>query len=139
MGPHSHEDQAAGAAHLVASWKEWLAGEEVGAAVRALSAYEARRLAKLLAGCAGSDGSLKYNCSKVDCARLLIDYSPAGTHADLVAQPTARLFRMSAFGWDGRAALGFFRSSWSAEASGARGKEAWPLAMTRLKRIQKAL
>ena len=35
------------------------------AAVRALSAYEARRLAKLLAGGAGSDGSMKYNCFRV--------------------------------------------------------------------------
>ena len=60
-----------------------------------------------------------------DRARLLLGYSAAGTHADLAAQPTARVFKLSAFGWDGRDAVGFFRSAWSAEASGAAGKEAW--------------
>jgi hypothetical protein len=105
-------------------------------ALRDLNAYEGRRLAKLIAGSdgggdggggggGGGGGDTKYNCSKIDCARLLLGYSAAGTHADLAAQPTARVFKLSAFGWDGRDAVGFFRSAWSAEASGAAGKETW--------------
>ena len=34
----------------------------------------------------------------IDCARLLMDYSPAGSAADIQALPTARLFKLSAFG-----------------------------------------
>ena len=97
--------------------------------LRHLCAYEGRRLAKLIAGYAdadkGGDQVLKYNCTLVDCARLLIDYSASGDHEDLLSQPTAKLFRLSAFGWEGRAAIGFFRSAWSTDESGVRGKEAW--------------
>ena len=99
--------------------------------LRALNAYEARRLAALVGGySAGDDSSgvaggsanpTKYNCSLLDCTHLLLDYSAAGSHADLVAQPTAKLFKMSAFGWDDRDAVGFIRSGWSAEASGLKG------------------
>jgi hypothetical protein len=100
--------------------------------LRSLFSYEARRLAKLLGGYS-SGGGTKYNCGGaigeglggVDCPRLLMTYSAAGTHQDLLAQPTAKLFKMSAFHWDGRNAVGFFRSAWSAEASGVKGTEAW--------------
>ena len=92
--------------------------------LRALSAYEARRLAKLFGG-AGGASPAAYDCSRIDCARLLLGYSSAGARADLAAEPTAKVFRMSAFGWDGRDAVGFMRSAWSAEASGANGTEAW--------------
>ena len=61
----------------------------------------------------------------IDCSRLLIDYSPAGTAADIQALPTARLFKLSAFGWQGRNAIGFFRSAWSTEAEGASGKHSY--------------
>jgi hypothetical protein len=118
--------------------------------LRALCAYEGRRLAKLIAGyvdpadaaAAGGEAEppTKYNCgsrlavgggvgpnstSAVDCARLLIDYSADGTDADIQALPTARLFKLSAFGWEGRRAIGFFRSGWSTEAEGAAGKHAY--------------
>jgi hypothetical protein len=87
--------------------------------LRSLCAYEGRRLALLIAGRggghSGSGGS--YDCSKIDCARLLIDYSALGTHAMLQALPTARLFKLSAFGWEGRNAIGFFRSRWSVPPS----------------------
>ena len=97
--------------------------------LRHLCAYEGRRLAKLIAGYSDADVAdgqvVKYNCTLIDCARLLIDYSPAGSHDDLLSQPTAKLFRLSAFGWGGRAAVGFFRSAWSTDKSGVEGKEAW--------------
>jgi hypothetical protein len=89
---------------------------------RALYAYVARRFVRIIARNATTG---RYDCSKIDCPRMLLDYSAAGSHADLVAQPTAKLFKMSAFGWDDRNAVGFFRSAWSTEASGVDGKEAW--------------
>ena len=67
----------------------------------------------------------RYNCSLIDCGRILIDYNGAGTDADLQALPTARLFKLSAFGWDGRNAVGFFRSAWSLASEGAKGKHAY--------------
>lgn len=86
---------------------------------------------------------LKYNCGavikdsaiaigngttplgEISCARLLIDYSAAGSDAEIQALPTARVFKLSAFGWEGRNALGFFRSAWSVESEGALGKHAY--------------
>ena len=62
---------------------------------------------------------------RLDCARLLIDYSPAGTDAEIQALPTARLFKLSAFGWEGRNAIGFFRSAWSVESEGVHGKHSY--------------
>ena len=94
-------------------------------ALRRLCAYEGRRLARLIAGYAGAGEVDSYDCTRIDCARLLLDYSAAGSHADLLSQPRARVFRLSAFGWDGRAAVGFFRSGWSTDKSGVTGKEAW--------------
>ena len=35
-------------------------------------------------------------------ARVLLDYSAAGSHANVAAQPTAKVFRLSAFNWDNR-------------------------------------
>ena len=115
--------------------------------LRSLCAYEARRLAKLIGGyrsaadetdtIASADGAqitdmhmqhapeYKYNCSRLDCARLLIDFSAAGTDTEIQALPTARLFKLSAFGWEGREAIGFFRSGWSKEAEGVVGKHAY--------------
>jgi len=62
---------------------------------------------------------------RMDCSRMLINYSPEGSNADIQALPTARLFKLSAFGWEGREALGFFRSAWSAESEGTAGKHAY--------------
>jgi hypothetical protein len=103
--------------------------------VRSMCAYEARRLATLIGGYAsgaaeGVDPAhgaapMKFNCSLIDCARIMIDYSAAGTYADIQALPTARLFKLSAFGWEGRDAIGFFRSAWSTEADGVNGKHAY--------------
>jgi hypothetical protein len=102
--------------------------------LRSLCAYEARRLAKLVGGyasgeapTAGATGraTTEYNCSLIDCARLLIDYSAAGTDAEIQSLPTARLFKLSAFGWEGRNAIGFFRSAWSVESEGVGGKHAY--------------
>eukprot|EP00729_Bicosta_minor_P012448 gene12448-30134_t len=104
--------------------------------LRNLCAYEARRLAKIYGGYnyskrrtsaynSSASAVLKYNCSTINCARLLIHYSPAGNDADLQALPTAKVFKMSAFGWDGRDAIGFFRSGWSVESEGANGKHAY--------------
>ena len=131
--------------------------------LRALCAYEGRRLAKIIAGYTDTDDvgasaggapgkpepqkKYKYNCGQrlaqlttntspspwarsgpnstagvVDCARLLIDYSPAGDEALLHAQPTARLFKLSAFGWEGRNAIGFFRSASDAVLRCARAR-----------------
>ena len=42
-----------------------------------------------------------------------------------VSRVQARLFKLSAFGWEGRDAVGFFRSSWGVESEGARGKHAY--------------
>ena len=122
--------------------------------LRSLCAYEGRRLAKLIGGydekntnttadtSAAAPSKYKYNCggrsplaittaektyatSAIDCARLLIDYSPAGTDAEIQSMPTARLFKLSAFGWEGRDAIGFFRSAWSLESEGASGKHSY--------------
>ncbi len=106
--------------------------------LRSLCAYEGRRLAKLVGGYSGSsvdtdtsgvgtaDSDVtKYNCSLIDCARLLIDYSAAGSDALIHSIPTARIFKLSAFGWEGRSALGFFRSAWSTESEGVNGKHSY--------------
>ena len=111
--------------------------------LRSLCAYEGRRLAKLIAGyvdptddSSSATAPTKYNCgtrlavgpnttSAIDCARLLIDYSADGTDADIQALPTARLFKLSAFGWEGRDAIGFFRSAWSVESEGVGGKHSY--------------
>lgn len=108
--------------------------------LRSLCAYEARRLAKLVASFTDANGITKYNCSgifesylynntgthgKIDCAYLLIDFSAAGTAAEILAQPTAKVFQLSAFGWDNRDALGFFRSAWSVESEGVSGKHSY--------------
>ena len=102
--------------------------------------YEGRRLAKLVAGFTDPSGATKYNCSgifdsylhnnttppgRMDCAFLLIDYSAAGTDAEIQALPTAKSFKLSAYGWDDRDALGFFRSAWGVESEGATGKHAY--------------
>ena len=81
---------------------------ETDAQTRALFAYEGRRIAGLIGV---SDGLS-------DASRMLLEYSAEGSHALLAAQPTAKVFRLSAFDWGDRRALGFFRSAWSAEASG---------------------
>jgi hypothetical protein len=101
--------------------------------LRDLCAYEGRRLAKIYGGYYSESGNsststaanYKYNCSKINCARLLINYSPAGTDAAIQALPTAKLFKLSAFGWENRNAIGFFRSGWSVESEGAHGKHAY--------------
>jgi hypothetical protein len=99
--------------------------------LRNLCAYEGRRLAKIYGGYYSKNGNssasaaFKYNCSKINCARLLINFSPAGTDAAIQALPTAKLFKLSAFGWDGRNAIGFFRSGWSVESEGTSGKHAY--------------
>lgn len=94
--------------------------------LRSVCAYEARRLARLIGGNSDSNGkATKYDCSKLDCARLLLDYSASGTETMIQSLPTARLFKLSAFGWEGRNALGFFRSAWSTESEGTSGKHAY--------------
>lgn len=103
--------------------------------LRSLCAYEGRRLAQLVGGyspTASSPGArspgatgTRYNCSLIDCARLLIDYSAEGSDALIQSVPTARLFKLSAFGWEGRSALGFFRSAWSTASEGVDGKHSY--------------
>ena len=108
--------------------------------LRSLCAYEGRRLAKLVASFTDANGDTQYNCSglfesylfnntgthgKIDCSYLLIAYSAAGTDAEIQALPTAKLFKLSAYGWDNRDALGFFRSAWSVESEGASGKHSY--------------
>ena len=56
---------------------------------RALFAYEGRRLAQL-------------DYSAADYWLILLDYSAAGSHANVAGQPTAKGFRLSAFNWDNR-------------------------------------
>lgn len=101
-------------------------------AARALFAYEARRLAEILGGGGEGWGRSSFrptNCGaslgSLDCARLLIEFSSDGSHADLVAEPTARVFRMSAFGWGGRRAVGFLRSGWAPEDAGTASNASW--------------
>jgi hypothetical protein len=109
--------------------------------LRSLCAYQGRRIAKLIASFTDpATGDTKYNCSglfdsylhnntgtqgKIDCAFLLIDYSAAGTDAEIQALPTAKVFKLSAYGWDNRDALGFFRSGWSIESEGTTGKHSY--------------
>jgi hypothetical protein len=108
--------------------------------LRSICAYEGRRLAKLVAGFTDPSGATKYNCSgifdsylhnntgppgRMNCAYLLIDYSAAGTDAEIQALPTAKCFKLSAYGWDDRDALGFFRSAWSLESEQASGKHSY--------------
>jgi hypothetical protein len=61
----------------------------------------------------------------MNCAYLLIDYSGAGTDAEIQALPTAKSFKLSAYEWDDRVALGFFHSAWSVESEGASGKHSY--------------
>ena len=61
----------------------------------------------------------------MDCSYLLMNYSPAGSDAEIQALPTAKLFQLSAYSWDGRDALGFFRSAWSSELEGVNGKHSY--------------
>eukprot|EP00729_Bicosta_minor_P009422 gene9422-29630_t len=108
--------------------------------LRSICAYEGRRLAKLVGSYKDPSGVTKYNCSgifdsylhnnttppgRMDCAYLLIDYSAAGTDAEIQALPTAKSFKLSAYGWDDRDALGFFRSAWGVESEGATGKHSY--------------
>ena len=88
---------------------------ETDADTQALFAYEGRRLAKLIGV---SDGL-------VDASRVLLEYSPAGSYANVAAQPTAKVFRLSAFDWGNRRAVGFFRSAWSVESEGTSGKHSY--------------
>jgi hypothetical protein len=87
----------------------------------------------------GSDAvaPTKYNCGGklaysnstpsgvIDCARLLMDFSAAGSEREIQALPTGKVFKLSAFGWEGRDALGFFRSAWSTESEGVSGKHSY--------------
>ena len=108
--------------------------------LRSICAYEGRRLAKLVASYTDQSGATKYNCSgifdsylhnnttppgRMNCAYLLIDYSAAGTDAGIQALPTAKSFKLSAYGWDDRVALGFFRSTWGVESEGTTGKHSY--------------
>ena len=62
---------------------------------------------------------------RMDCTYLLIDYSSAGTDAEIQAMPTAKVFKLSAYEWDNRDALGFIRSAWSTESEGLSGKHSY--------------
>lgn len=91
-----------------------------------LFSYEGRRLADIISGGNGtSPPDRRYDCTVLDCARLLLEYSAAGSHALLEEEPTARVFRLSAFGWGGRKAVGFFRSAWGAADDGTAATAAW--------------
>lgn len=94
-------------------------------ATQALFAYESRRLAQLISGGAGMQTSCGASLGSLDCAKLLLDFNPNGTHSNLAAQPLGKVFRLSAFEWNNRYAIGFFRSGWSSEKQGTLGKEAW--------------
>jgi hypothetical protein len=48
--------------------------------------------------------------------QLALDKVAAEVDANVAAQPTAKVFRLSAFDWGNRRAVGFFRSAWSAAA-----------------------
>ena len=62
---------------------------------------------------------------RMDCSYLLMHFSPAGTDAEIQALPTAQVFKLSAYEWDGRDAVGFFRSAWSTETEGTSGKHSY--------------
>lgn len=100
--------------------------QATNAPTRALYAYEGRRLARIIGG---GSGAARKNCGaglgSLDCSRMLLEFAAGGSHASLAAQPLAKAFRLSAFDWDGRLAIGFFRSGWSAEEEGTAGKQAW--------------
>ncbi len=117
----------------------------------ALFAYQGRRLARSIAGYAVNASSFspptpppqshaplpapstpntlrqaeRYNCSMVDCARLLLEYSAAGNSTTLEAEPTGRVFKMGAFEWGGHRGVGSFRSGWASESDGLNGTQTW--------------
>jgi hypothetical protein len=53
-------------------------------------------------------------CTHENCALNLLGYSSKGSSKDIASLPTEALFGLDDFGWDGRKAVGFMRSSWSA-------------------------
>lgn len=93
--------------------------------VQGIFAYEGRRLFNV-------SQTLDFGLNQClfgycDCAKMLLEYSTAGSVHELEDQPTARLFPLSAYGWDGRAAIGVFRSSWgqTLNSSPQQDSQAW--------------